>query len=446
MKRIFLVDDDASVGEALGNLLRQAGFACETYLSGERAVRALQGAGGDADLIITDVKMPGISGMQLLARVRENWPEIPVVMLTAHGSVPLAVEAMRRGAVDFLLKPCEREVLLVAVESALLKSPQQSHHQGDIWPGISPVMRELAAKVARTARSGATVMIRGESGSGKELVAAKVHELSDRGERELVVVDCGALPENLIESELFGHQRGAFTGASADKPGRAELADQSTLFLDEVGELALTVQAKLLRLLQRREFTRVGGTRPQTADIRFVSATHRDLEAMVREGSFREDLYFRLNVVPLRVPSLRERSEDIIPLAQHFLSSLSARYQRPALALEESASEVLLTHTWPGNVRELQHVMERVVVLCESEVLDADELRRHLPSSHQPGGRVEDATSSMSKHVEHAEREAVVRALEQSNQNKTLAARLLGISRRTLYNKLHELNIELRGG
>jgi two-component system response regulator AtoC len=451
---VLIVDDDAALRKVLGALLGQAGIASVEAASGREALLILQSRLIDA--VVADLRMPEMDGMDLVSYVASGWPDVPVVMLTAHGTVALAVEAMRRGAADFVLKPFDREEVLFVVQKALAlaRTPTEGATPASPFIGESEVVRRLRASIQRSALTSATVLIRGETGSGKEVVARAIHEQSPRRTQPLVKVHCAALPEGLLESELFGHEKGAFTGATSRKPGRVELAAGGTLFLDEIGDVPLSTQVKLLRLLQEREIERVGGVETIAVDVRFIAATHRPLERMMEEGAFREDLFYRLNVIPIEVPPLRERPNDIALLACHFTRLFCATHRLPARELEPSAIERLGSDAWPGNVRQLANLMERLVVLgTEPNITRADvdleldrERARHdgaraaavAPPAVTPPART---GASLEKQRYDLEREAVREALARANNNRTLAARMLGISRRTLYNKLEELGL-----
>ncbi|HET9452568.1 MAG TPA: sigma-54 dependent transcriptional regulator, partial [Aggregicoccus sp.] len=382
---VLVVDDDVAVAKVLGALLSQAGLRVHLAPSGAAGLELL--AQHPIDVVVSDVRMPGMGGMELLAEVQRSWPEVPVLLLTAHGTVPLAVEAMKAGAADFVLKPFDRDELLFSVRKALARAERQAEGPLPVrtgaFVGHSRAMAEVEALLARAAASPATVLLRGESGTGKELAAQAVHEGSARRAGPLVKLHCAALPESLLESELFGHEKGAFTGAVQRKPGRVELAHGGTLFLDEVGELPPSVQVKLLRVLQEKTFERLGGTQTQHVDVRFVAATHRPLEEMVARGEFREDLFYRLNVVPVWLPPLRARPEDIAPLARHFLALHAKANGRPSMSLTPGAVALLEAQPWPGNVRELQNFLERLVVLSDGPTLQAADLSREL--ARQPG-------------------------------------------------------------
>ncbi|AKJ00722.1 two-component system response regulator AtoC [Archangium gephyra] len=460
---VLLVDDDPAVAKVLGALLGQAGLTVHTASNGQEALTLL--GRKPIDVVVSDVRMPGMGGMELLAEVGRSWPDVPVILLTAHGTVPLAVEAMKAGAADFALKPFDREEILFSIRKALLRAQQQEGtrplvKEASSFIGGSTAMAEVQAMLTRAASGTATVLLRGESGTGKELAAKAVHDASPRRGGPFVKLHCAALPDTLLESELFGYEKGAFTGAATRKPGRVELAHGGTLFLDEIGDITPQVQVKLLRLLQEREFERLGGTQTLKVDVRFVAATHRNLEEMVRKGEFREDLFYRLNVVPVWLPPLRGRPEDIEPLVRHFLDVHAKANGRPPFTLTQDGLEALRSQPWPGNVRQLQNFIERLVVLSDGPILTGDEVRREVarqpgivpaapaptpaspfpnaPAMPAPAGGTGNEGRTLESQRKEMERQALVDALKRAGDNRTLAARLLGISRRTLYNKLEE--------
>jgi DNA-binding NtrC family response regulator len=449
--RILVVDDDAAVGKVLAALMNQAGYAATWADSAESGLNEL--ARRPYDIVISDVRMPGMDGMSLLEKLSREQPELPVVLLTAHGSVPMAVEAMRKGAADFLLKPFDRDEVLFVVKKALegtkaaRQAPPPRQNTSDLGlVGSSPEMESVREMIRKAAPAPTTVLIRGESGTGKELVARAIHALSPRAKGPFVKLNCGALPEALFESELFGYEKGAFTGATQRKPGRAELASGGTLFLDEVGDLPAAMQVKLLRLLQEKEFERLGGTETLKADVRVVAATHRPLEEMMKAGTFREDLFYRLNVVPIPMPALRSRSGDIGALATHFTAEIAKTHGR-AVKLTPEALQSVSAATWPGNVRQLQNFIERLIVLSGSDAPSADDVKRELSREQQispvgGGAAAEPAAGTLDDRRASAERAAVEEALQKAKGNRSLAARLLGVSRRTLYNKLAALGLE----
>jgi len=440
-ENILVVDDDDALRVVLVGLLKQAGYAARAVPSAERALEEIEKA--PTDLVVTDVRMPGMDGIALLSAIGKSAPDLPVIVLSAHGTVPMAVEAMKQGAKEFMLKPFDREEVIATIERTLGASRTSAPPPVPIATrlvGRSARMQELRELIARAAKSNATVMLRGESGSGKEVAAREIHEQSARKNGPFVPVHCAALPETLLESELFGYEKGAFTGAQKRKPGRVELAEGGTLFLDEIGDVGLPVQVKLLRLLQEREFQALGSTTVQKADVRFVAATHRDLDAMVKAGEFREDLYYRLAVVPIWLPSLRDRAGDVAELAVKFCSEAASRNGVSVPKLCEDAILSLASRAWPGNVRELQSCVERLVVFADGGEIHAADVERDLQRL-RPAGEPDASASSLGERREEAERRAVQEALARAGGNRTLAARLLGVSRRTLYNKLAELGI-----
>jgi two-component system response regulator AtoC len=448
---VLVVDDDPAVGKVLSAQLSQAGIGCLHVANAEAALALLRER--PVDIVITDLRMPGASGIELLDEIVKRWPDIPVVLLTAHGTISVAVEAMKKGAADFLLKPFDREEILFTVRKQIAAADR-----ADVSPAASAgaevssgsrAMNEVRDLVRRAAGSTATVLVRGESGTGKELAARAIHDGGPRAKAPFVKIHCGALPDTLIESELFGYEKGAFTGAASRKPGRIELAEGGTVFLDEIGDISPVVQVKLLRLLQDREFERLGGTQTLKSTARIVAATHQPLEELIKERKFREDLFYRLNVLPIWIPALRDRPMDIEPLARHFCRAFGDANGRGPLELAPDALAILQRQTWPGNVRELQNFIERLVVLSDGDELTAADVTREL--ARRPPVAAGAAATPATERTPHgtavatleasrrdAEREAIVTALEKSGNNRTMAARLLGISRRNLYHKLGE--------
>jgi DNA-binding NtrC family response regulator len=442
-ERVLVVDDDAAVGKVLVAQLAQSGFAAVHVPSAEAALAAIEA--GPFDAVLSDVRMPGKSGIDLTGEIARRWSDLPVILLTAFGTIPLAVEAMKRGASDFMLKPFDRDEVLFALRKAILKSrrapaePMRAPAGPAPEPASqSPAMRDAERVLLRAATATTTVLLRGETGTGKGLAARRLHEASARRAGPFVTVQCGALPDDLIESELFGYEKGAFTGAACRKPGRVELARGGTLFLDEIGDVPLAMQAKLLRLVQERTFERLGGTESLSADVRIVAATHQPLEAMVAQRTFREDLFYRLNVVPIVLPPLRERPEDIVSLAVRFAASFGAANGRHGVAFTEPALARLRESRWPGNVRQLENLVERLVVLADGTAIDADDVDRALGGEPSALASPPDAPLALDSSRREAEVAALTRALAKAGGNRTLAARLLGVSRRTLYNKLAE--------
>jgi two-component system response regulator HydG len=440
---VLVADDDPGLRESLERTLTREGYTVAVAPDGRAALERLQGGG--IDLVVTDLKMPGLSGLELLRAAKGLAPDVAVILLTAFGTVEEAVRAMKEGAYDFLTKPFRREQLLKLVDKALerrdlIKTNRELQQQLDVLRGrgkaigVSAPFRQMMTLVEQVADSEATVLIQGESGAGKELVARAIHDGSRRRQGPFVAVNCAALPETLLESELFGYEKGAFTGAAGRKEGRFELADGGTLFLDEVADLSPVTQPKILRVLQEGEFERLGGTRTLRVDVRIVTATNRDLAQMVKEKKFREDLFYRLNVITITVPPLRDRREDIQPLAQHFLRLYAAKNNRKLEGFSPEAMERLEAYTWPGNVRELENVVERTVVLARDGRIEADALPPQI-------GGVKPASRSailelVGVPLDEVEQRLLHETLRITGGNKTQAARLLGIDVRTVARKL----------
>jgi len=445
-----VVDDEAAQRDILGGLLRKQGYAVREVPSGAAALAVLRAE--PVDLILTDVKMPAMSGLELLREARALNPELPVVVLTAYGNVADAVVAMRDGAVDYLTKPVDIDAVLHRVRKVLegqqllaenraLREALRGRYRVEGIVAESWKMQEVLSLVQRVAPSNTTVLICGESGTGKELIAQAIHYQSPRSGRPLVTVNCAALPDALLESELFGHVKGAFTGAVSDRAGRFEAADGGTIFLDEIGELSPAVQAKLLRVLQEREFERVGTNRTVKVDVRLLTATNQDLERAVREQRFREDLYFRLNVVSIRIPPLRERREDILPLLDHFLRTYAAANDKTIRGVTREARDWVLKYDYPGNIRELENLVERAVVLCRGEVIDLDD----LPLSIREGTAATvpaPTPGSLPAELETLERRMIEDALARADGVQTRAAELLGIGERALRYKMKKLGLK----
>ncbi len=443
-RRALIVDDDKAVGTVLTQLLRQRGIRADFVSSGEDALRFLEKQ--IVDLVISDLRMPIMDGAQLLRELVQLYPDTPVVILTADGAVGDAVDAMKNGAADFLLKPFDREEVLHVFEKIVKKNAHgvvPSVSRADGSKGLSAGLAAAEDMLVRAARTSATVLLRGESGVGKEVAARFVHDQSDRAKGPFVAVNCAALPDNLLESELFGYEKGAFTGANTRKLGRVDLAEHGTLFLDEIGDTSPAFQAKLLRLLQEREFIRLGGTSVSRADVRFVAATHQDLESMVNDGRFREDLWYRLSVLPVVIAPLRERLDDIAVLSQKFVAELSKEHGRSAITLTPDAALVLRAHSWPGNVRELRNVIERLVIMTDGTTIDGTAITRAMGrSAITKDDKASDDGSQLVERRRDAEKTAVLDALARAKNNRSTAAKILGVSRRTLYNKLAELGID----
>ena len=445
-----MADDEEGFRAFVRDVLTRAGHQVVTVADGDAALAVLAAADSSGlDLVLTDLQMPGASGMDVVAAARSACPRAPVLVLTAFGEVSTAVEAMRRGAFDYLQKPLESPAALrAAVERALASvSPpvaaaaQPSEVDDGALSFGAPAMRPVVDAVTRLARTDATVLLTGETGTGKELTARAIHDRGARRHRPFVAVNCAVLADNLVESELFGHERGAFTGAVAQRRGRLELADKGTFFLDEVGELPLSTQAKLLRVIEERRFERLGGERAIAVDVRFIAATHRDLRAMIRAGTFRDDLYHRLAVFPLALPPLRARPEDIVPLAQRLLSRLASSSGRGTVSLTPAAQAHLAAGHFPGNVRELRNVLERALVLSDGALLEVEHLTLD-EEAEAPAPR----SRAVIESLEATERRQIERALLAVGGNRKEAASRLGIGLRTLYEKLKRYQIALARG
>ncbi|HSW49148.1 MAG TPA: sigma-54 dependent transcriptional regulator, partial [Bryobacteraceae bacterium] len=403
-------------------------------------------------LVISDLKMPGMSGMELLRKLRTDHPELTMIMITAFGSVETAVEAMRAGAYDYITKPIDYEALRLVVDRALerqrllqevqvLRSNLDRKYGFESIIGQAPALLRVLEIAARAARSDSTVLIRGETGTGKELLAKAVHRNSRRKDRPFVTINSGAIPADLIESELFGHVKGSFTGAIAHKTGKVEMADGGTLFLDEIGELPLSLQVKLLRLIQQGEIEKVGAGSASTVDVRIIAATHRNLQAMIEDGSFREDLYYRLAVIPLELPPLRERAEDIPELVQHLFLKAKQKHGREELKMPPSLIPLFSSYRWPGNVRELENVIERMTVLTTGDTVAAEDLPEVLSRERPSVDALQLELPPEGISLEGVEKELILRALRKFDWNQTHAARYLDISRRTLIYRMDKYDL-----
>jgi len=430
MATVLVVDDDRHLLEALCATLELAGISVLGANDGASALELLDAR--DIGLVISDVGMAPMDGIALLAEVRRRRPEIPVALMTAYGVVEQAVEAMRAGAADYLTKPIEAEAL-VALANRLLTVPLEAAPSGFV--AEDPRTLEVLKLAARVAKSAATVLITGESGSGKEMFARYVHAMSTRASGPFVAINCAAIPESLLEATLFGHERGAFTGALHSQPGKFEQSNGGTLLLDEISEMPLGLQAKLLRVLQEREVERVGGRKPIALDLRVLATTNRDMEDMVHEGRFREDLFYRLNVFPLHIPPLRERPRDIVPLARHFAARI-AEGRKPRFSVE--AETLLRSHPWPGNVRELENTVQRALILATGEVIAAADVVLSAPSTRALALAVETPATDMKT----LERDHILATLREVGGSRKLAVQRLGISERTLRYKLQQYRLE----
>jgi len=458
MARVLIIDDNDTMREGLAATVRRMGHEAITASSGAEGIAHMRRRG--ADFVITDLKMEGTGGLDVLKAVQEIDPSCPAMIVTAYGTVETAVEAMRLGAFDFLQKPFAPEVVRLKLErgldlrrerlareraeadAAALRADAAARYSFGEIVGETPAMRGVFQTIERVAPTDASVYIHGESGTGKELVARAIHERSKRAAGPFVKVNCGALAETLLESELFGHEKGAFTGAIKRKLGRFELADKGTLFLDEIGDVSPAVQVKLLRVLQERQFERVGGEDTVTVDVRVVSATHRDMKAEVAAGRFREDLFYRLHVVPIEVPPLRERPEDIARLAAHFIAKLGPRTNPAVRGIDDAALARLQAYGWPGNVRELENAIEQSLVFAEGERIDVRALPGFLKSaSPEHALALPQGNMSLTEILEDLERQLIQRAYDKAGGVKTECARLLGVKTSALYYKLEKYGI-----
>ena len=434
-KSILVVDDEKGQREILEMILSEASYDVTTAASGEAALKISRER--RFDLALTDLKMTGMDGIELLSRLLAHDSSIIVILLTAHGSIDSAKEALRRGAFDYLEKPYDRETLLETIRRALGRLDELDME----IISASPEMEAVKKMILKVARSNSTVLIRGESGTGKELIARAIHSQSPRTSEMFQAVNCAAINENLLESELFGHERGAFTGAHAEKKGLFEVADRGTLFLDEIGELDITMQAKLLRALQEREIRRVGGTRAIKIDVRVVGATNRDLRAMVADGRFRDDLYYRINVLSIDVPPLRERREDIPILMEFFLKKHTRNTSRLIRGLTPDARKVMLDYAWPGNVRQLESAIERAILLAEGEYITVEDLPLEVRQEMRPAAEGAFKLPAEGVNFEDVERHLILQAMEHTDYNITKAAKLLGLTFRTLQYRLEKFGI-----
>jgi two-component system NtrC family response regulator len=448
---ILIVEDGASQRQLLSDFLRGEGHEVSEAADGEAGLQLLESS--YFDVVLLDYKMPGMDGLTVLAEARKSNPEVDIIMMTAHGTVDTAIQALKLGAADYITKPIELEEIVILLdrigERRTLRRENEQLREELREQGVtsdriiyqSRAMEEAVNLAGRVAASDAAVLLEGESGTGKELIARLIHQLSTRSQRAMITVNCMALSESLLESELFGHERGAFTGATGRRIGRFEEADRGTLFLDEIGELAASVQVKLLRFLQDHELQRVGGNRTLKADVRVVSATNRKLEELVRSGAFREDLYYRLNVVSIRTPPLRERKDDVPLLIAHFLKRFAQENRKPGMSLSAEAHDLLLKYDYPGNVRELENIIERAVVIARGETITRRDLPFHQ-EEERPPERTRSATGTLRSAVEELEREMIGSALIETGYHQTRAAEQLGISERVLRYKLKKYGID----
>lgn len=450
INKILVVDDDLLMRNFLKTALLYHNYQVTLAENGKIAIDLLEK--NSFDLIITDMKMPIKSGIDVLTHAKAIDPNIIVIIMTAYGTIENAVEAMKLNAFNYIIKPFSAESLKTLIKKAedhklLLKENNylRNESSANISSEIiseSPAMKKILKNLPKIAKSDASVFISGESGTGKEVIAHYIHYLSKRANKPFIKVNCAAITDTLIESEFFGHEKGAFTGAEQKKVGRFELADKGTLLLDEITEIPLTIQPKLLRAIQEQEFERVGGIKPLKVNVRFISTSNRIMKEAIEKNIFREDLYFRLNVMPIEIPPLRERKEDILPLANHFLDLYTKKYHLSSMTLSSEAKEILINYPWPGNVRELMNILERIVVLDNGEIIDKNHLNLHMsnPSSN-PSEKEVDNDSNEEKTIAAMEKILILKTLKDKNNNKTTTAKALGISIRTLRNKLKLYNL-----
>jgi two-component system, NtrC family, response regulator AtoC len=465
-KQILIADDEVNLRRVLALQLQGDGYEVHAVGDGQAAIDTLKEH--HIDCLITDLRMPHVDGLALLRHCGETYSDLPVILITAHGTVDTAVEALRHGAFDYITKPFDMNEIRSVVAKALRTGDVRAREvqlegldQGRYRIiGASQMMREIYAILEKVADTTATVLITGESGTGKELIARALHDNSGRKSQSFIRVNCGAIPRDLMEAELFGYERGAFTGAVTSKPGRFELASGGTLFLDEIAEIPIDMQVKLLRAIQEGEIDRVGGIKPTTVDVRLIAATNRDLKKEIAAGRFREDLYYRLNVVPIHLPPLRERRSDIPLLVDHFLAIHATRFKKPASTFSAEARDTLVAYAWPGNIRELENVIERCVLLSDGDLIEPANLPLEVrsatvepgatPAAAAPDEGDDGAPGGLKEQVREAtaklEKELIVKALAQTGNNVTQAARLLKISRKSLQIKMKELGLRETAG
>ncbi|MBU1053258.1 MAG: sigma-54 dependent transcriptional regulator [Proteobacteria bacterium] len=455
METILIVDDEKNYPPIISAILEEEGYETLVANNGLNALEIINNS--DIDLVLTDMKMPLIDGIGLLERIKISDPDLPVIMMTAHGTVEKAVEAMQKGAYNYILKPFDNERLILFVKKAVkvysiikenkqLRNVVESQYKFGNIIGKSKAMRDVFETIQKVSPTSATVLIEGESGTGKELVAKSIHFNSPRSEKPFIPVNCSAFAENLLESELFGHEKGAFTGAVAMKKGRFELADNGTLFLDEISELSQGLQVKLLRVLQERTFERVGGVKPITVNIRVIAATNKHLKEEVRQGRFREDLFYRLDVLNINIPPLRQRLEDIHLLVEHFINKYAGQRKagQPVTGVDTEVERLLYDYTWPGNVRELENFIERGIILCDSNIIRVSDLPREFRDNVYNTLHFEGipANAKLYETLDLVERIMIKRAMKMANHVQSHAAELLGIGKSGLNQKLKKLNID----
>lgn len=447
MKKILIVDDELNMRLVLSAMLKKEGYEISAASNGKEALQILQS--NKFAVVITDLKMPDVDGMELLIRIAERYPEIPVIMITAHGTIATAVEALKKGAFDYITKPFDlddlKNIVSKAIKTRVLKESELSLAPSEIerigMIGTSQKTMEIFEAIKRVAQTTTTVMITGETGTGKELVADAIHYNSPRRKNPLIKINCAAIAETLMESELFGYEKGAYTGAAVTKPGKFELAHKGTLFLDEVAEIPREMQVKLLRVIQEQEFERVGGLRTIKVDVRIIAATNQNLLRQVQAGNFREDLYYRLNVFPIDIPPLRERKEDVLPLIDYFLEKFNKKMGL-AVSMDEDVKAMLLRYEWPGNIRELENLIERMMLLSKNNFITSNEIPAEFKGAASMAAKVTAGDDKkpfkeyMRDQVENVERQMIIKCLEESGGNVTQAAKKMGLSRKGLQLKM----------
>ncbi len=456
METILIVDDEKNYLVVLSAVLEEEGYEVLTAQSGREALEIQETS--DLDLTLTDMKMPGMDGIMLLEHIKAKDPDLPVIMMTAHGTIDKAVEAMQKGAYSYILKPFDNERLIIYVKKAVamfqvvkenrrLRDEVKSQYRFGNFIGKSKAMREVFEMIRKVAPANASVLVEGESGTGKELVAKSIHFNSPRGDKPFIAVNCSALSENLLESELFGHERGAFTGAVTKKKGRFELADKGTLFLDEIGELSTSLQVKLLRVLQEKAFERVGGTQPISVNIRIIAATNKKLEEEMVKGRFREDLFYRLNVVRILLPPLKQRQEDIHLLVKHFIEKYASERKTavPVKGIDQEVGRLFYDYSWPGNVRELENLIERVMILCPNDTVRASDLPAGFKDNVHNALHLEGVPNHAKLYETLAmiEKAMIERALKMADNVQAHAASILGIGKSGLNQKIKKYNLDV---
>ena len=453
MNKILIVDDEKSILDLLSMVFKKEGYVIYTALSSQKALEILDEH--DIDLVITDIRMPGMSGLDLLFHIKENYPDIPVIMITAYGSTREAVRALKAGALDYITKPFDIDELKIVVRNALhkrhleqenihLKKELSKRYSFENIIGKSKKMQEIFNLIEKIAPTDATVLICGESGTGKELVAKAIHYKSLRRNNKFVSINCGALPENLLESELFGHVKGSFTGAYSDKRGLFEVANKGTILLDEIGEMSPMTQVKLLRALQERKIRRVGGVEEIEIDVRIIAATNQNLKEKIKKGEFREDLFYRLNVISITIPPLRERKEDIPLLVEHFIEKYSKQFQKDKKKVSLEVMKVFQDYHWPGNIRELENVIERAMALAQGDKITIDDIPKEIiyPATVEMPITIPEEGFNLNSHLEELSRRYIEYALIKADRNIKRAAELLGISYRSLRHYINKYQIK----